>query len=81
MDDKLLMENYLLLLKSTTEVFVHGTLESSNAKVREHLKTSLGKILDSQNRCYNEMVQKGWYKVENVDTNVIGQTLTKVQNS
>ena len=29
MTDKLLMENYLMILKSTVEVYVNGTLESS----------------------------------------------------
>ena len=39
--DKLLMENYLLVLKSTVEVFVHGTLESSNEDIRTTLKSGL----------------------------------------
>lgn len=81
MDDKLLIENYLLLLKSTTEVFVHGTLESSNENVRDVLKRSLGKILDCQHRCYNEMVNNSWYKVQNVDVNCINKTLTKLNNN
>jgi hypothetical protein len=34
MNNQLLLENYLLILKSTVEVYVHGTLESSNEKVR-----------------------------------------------
>ena len=38
MNANLIMENYLLVLKSTVEVFVHGTLESSNPDVRELLK-------------------------------------------
>ena len=32
MNDELLMENYLLVLKSTVEVYVHGTLESLNCE-------------------------------------------------
>ena len=40
MDDRLIMENYLLVLKSCVEVYVHGTLESSNKDVRETLKYS-----------------------------------------
>ena len=35
MDSQLIMENYLLILKSTMEVYVHGTLESSNPDVRD----------------------------------------------
>ena len=66
MNNELIMNNYLLLLKSTTEVYVHGTLESSNEKVRKVLKNSLNDTLDSQNRTFNLMVENDWYKVENV---------------
>ena len=41
MNDQLIMNNYLLVLKSTTEVYVHGTLESSNVDIRELLKEDL----------------------------------------
>ena len=34
MNDKELLDNYLLILKSTVEVYVHGTLESSNENVK-----------------------------------------------
>ena len=79
--DKLLMENYLLVLKSTVEVFVHGTLESSNEDVRMTLKGGLDDIMSCQARTYDEMTKYGWYPVNNVDISTIGETLTKVQNS
>ena len=41
MSDQILMENYLLILKSTVEVYVHGTLESSNNDIRKILKKGL----------------------------------------
>ena len=41
MNDQILLDNYLLLLKSTVEVYVHGTLESTNKPVRNLLKKSL----------------------------------------
>ncbi len=81
MDNKLMLENYLLILKSSTEVFVHGTLESSNEKVRTVLKSTLGQILDSQNKCYNKMVENNWYKVNNIDKEQIDNILNKVNNS
>ena len=80
MDNKLLMENYLLILKSTVEVFVHGTLESSNNDVRELLKSNLNDILTSQANTYNLMTKYGWYQVNNVDESNINQTLNKVSN-
>ena len=66
MNDKLLMENYLLVLKSTVEVYVNGTLESSNQKVRELLKSCLDKTMTSQANTYDLMSQNGWYQVTNV---------------
>ena len=80
MNDRLLMENYLLVLKSTVEVFVHGTLESSNKQVRELLKTCLDKTMTSQADTYDLMSNNGWYQVNNVTTERINQTLTKVNS-
>ena len=80
MNDQLLMENYLLILKSTTEVYVHGTLESSNKDIRELLKSCLDKIMTSQANTYDVMTENGWYQTNNVMPEKINQTLTKVNN-
>ena len=79
MNDKLIMENYLLVLKSTVEVFVHGTLESSNEDMISLLKNGLDEIMSAQARTYAEMTKYGWYTINNVDTTNITQTLNKVQ--
>ncbi len=81
MNDKLLMENYLLVLKSTMEVYVHGTLESSNNSVRDVLKYGLDETAAHQARTYDEMTNYGWYTINNVKSNVISQTLNKVVNA
>lgn len=78
MNDQLIMDNYLLILKSTVEVYVHGTLESSNNDVRMALKDNLNEIMTCQARTYDEMTKYGWYPVNNVDTSTITQTLNKV---
>lgn len=78
MNNQLIMDNYLLILKSTVEVYVHGTLESSNNNVRMTLKDNLIKIMACQAKTYDKMTEYGWYPVNNVDTNVIMQTLNKV---
>ena len=78
MNDELLMENYLLVLKSTVEVYVHGTLESTNSDVRSTLKDNLIETLDCQNNTYQEMVKHGWYPTNNVDTSAITQVFNKV---
>ena len=80
MNDRLMMENYLLVLKSTVEVFVHGTLESSNSDVREVLKSSLNTILSSQANTYDKMTEYGWYNVKNVDSSMISNTLNNLNS-
>ena len=81
MDDRLLMENYLLVLKSTVEVYVHGTLESSNEDIKELLKCGLDSTMNNQKETYEEMTKFGWYQTNNVEKNVIKETLNKVSNS
>ncbi len=81
MSDKLIMENYLLVLKSTVEVYVHGTLESSNNGVRTVLKNGLDTIMNSQNNTYQNMVKNNWYQVNNVDSSIIGATIKKINLS
>ena len=71
MNDKLIMENYLLVLKSTVEVYVHGTLESSNKEIISLLKNGLDETISSQKRTYEEMTKNGWYTIQNVEPNVI----------
>lgn len=79
--DQLLMDNYLLVLKSTVEVYVHGTLESSNEDIRNLLKECLSETLTHQANTYDEMTKYGWYNVKNVEKTQIKETLTNVLNS
>lgn len=81
MNDKLYMENYLLILKSTMEVYVHGTLESSNKEIREMLKNGLDETVNHQAKCYDKMTECGWYTINNIDKKTIKQTLKKVESS
>ena len=78
MNDQLLMDNYLLILKSTMEVYVHGTLESSNQDIRDLLKHGLDETVKHQANTYDEMTKYGWYTVNNVKVSVIKQTLNQV---
>lgn len=80
MKDKLVMENILLLLKGTCEVYVHGSQEASNKKVHEVLKSCLDEMLKMQYDVYNEMTKLGWYEIQNIKSTEIEKTLTKLQN-
>jgi len=79
-NNKLLMDNYLLVLKSTVEVFVHGTLESSNKSVRDSLKNGLDTIMNSQANTYDLMTNYGFYSVSNVSSSEISKTINKVNS-
>lgn len=79
--DQLLMDNYLLVLKSTVEVYVHGTLESSNEDIRELLKECLNDTLTHQANTYDEMTKYGWYNIKNIEKTGIKETLTNITNS
>ena len=78
--DQIIMDNYLLVLKSTVEVYVHGTLEASNQECKSLLKECLNNILDAQEKTYNEMTKYGWYTTQNVESTTIKEILNKIQN-
>lgn len=81
MNDRLLMENILLVLKSTVEVYVHGSLESSNEKVHKVLKNNLDEIIKMQDETYKKMTENGWYMVENIQAKEINKTLKKLNQN
>lgn len=80
MNDKQIMENILLLLKGTCEVYVHGTEEASNKKVHEVLKETLAEILKMQYEVYTKMTECGWYQINNIKSSEIKKTLSQLQN-
>ena len=80
MNDQLIMENYLLILKSTVEVYVHGTLESSNEDIRELLKAGLDNTMSFQADTYDEMTTYGWYEISNIKETQIKQTYNKLKD-
>ena len=81
MNDQILMDNYILVLKSTVEVYVHGTLESSNEEVRSVLRDGLDKTLTAQANTYDKMTEFGWYTINNVKNTDIKQTLKKLEQN
>ena len=80
MSDQLLLDNYLLILKSTIEVYVHGTLESSNEDVRKILKKGLDETLKHQANTYDKMTEYDWYTVNNIDSKEVCKILNKLDN-
>ena len=77
MEDKELMEKELLIVKGVCDLYLHGTIESTTADVPTTFKEALNETLDIQNKIYNLMAEKGWYKTENVEQTKIDSTKQK----
>lgn len=81
MEDRELMEKELLVIKGVCDLYLHGTIESTTAKVHTAFKDALNTSLDIQNKIYNLMAEKGWYTTELADQSKIQQEKQKCQNS
>ncbi len=77
MEDKEIMEKELLIIKGVCDLYLHGTIESSTAEVHTAFKNALDDSLDIQNKIYNLMVERGWYKTDSADQNKISSTKQK----
>ena len=77
MDDRELMENELLVIKGVCDLYLHGTIESPTAEVHQAFQEALEDSLNIQNKLYNLMAEKGWYKTETADQNKINSTKTQ----
>lgn len=77
MDDKQLMENELLVIKGVCDLYMHGTIEATTAEVHCAFKEALNETLNIQNKIYNLMAEKGWYKTETADQTKLGTAKQK----
>lgn len=81
MTDQIMLDNYILALKATVEVYVHGTLESSNKSVRNLLKKCLDDTMTHQADTYDLMTNYGWYNVSNVKAKEIEKTISNLESN
>ena len=80
MEEKDLMEKELLIIKGVCDLYLHGTIESTTAEVHSAFKDALNKSLDIQNKIYNLMAEKGWYKTETAEQPKIDAAKQKFLN-
>lgn len=80
MEDKDLMEKELLIIKGVCDLYLHGTIESTTAEVHSAFKDALNESLDIQNKLYNLMAEKGWYKTEIAEQQKIDTAKQKYAN-
>ncbi|MHB1153005.1 MAG: spore coat protein [Eubacteriales bacterium] len=81
MDDKVIMHTILSNIKSSCDLMLHGSIESTTPKVHNAFKSALNQTLDIQNQIYTEMNQKGWYQTQQEQQQKIDQTKQKYSAS
>ena len=81
MEDRDLMEKELLIIKGVCDLYLHATLEATTAEVHNAFKCALNESLDIQNKIYNLMTEKGWYKAEMVEQEKIDMAKQKFSMS
>lgn len=64
MNDRQIMENILLTTKGACDLYLHGTIESPTAQVRDAFTSALNDTLCMQDTVYQQMASKGWYPSE-----------------
>ncbi len=80
MEDRDLIEKELLLVKGACDLYLHGIIESSTAEVHQTFQDALNTSLNIQNKIYNLMVEKGWYKTELAEQQKIDCAKQKATN-
>lgn len=81
MQDRDLMENELLVIKGVCDLYLHGAIESTTAEVHAAFQDALEKSLNIQNKMYNLMAEKGWYKTETAEQTKIDSAKQKYANA
>ena len=78
MNQKELLTDILSSLKGASDLFLHGSMESSNQNVHETFQNALDETLRMQHETYKLMEKLGYYQNTNVDQNKIMQTKNKI---
>ena len=77
MDNKTVLEGILWDLKCLSDLFLHGTMESSAETLHKTFQDALNDILNLQNDLYNLMSEEGMYSVSQVSETKITKTKGK----
>lgn len=79
MSDRDLIEGELLTIKGICDLYMHGTQESSTFEVHKTFQDALEESLNIQNKLYNLMVERGWYKTDYAEQQKIDSAKQKFQ--
>lgn len=81
MEDRDLMESELLVIKGVCDLYLHGAIESTTAEVHQAFQDALETSLNIQNKIYNLMSEKGWYKTDTAEQQKIDTAKQKFSNA
>ena len=81
MNQKELLSDVLCSLKGSSDLFLHGTIESSNQNVHEAFTNALNETLRMQHETFKLMENMGHYQTQNVEQNKIMQTKQKIDSA
>ena len=77
MQDKLLMQDILMLEKGVCDLYMHGAIESADVNVNETFRSALNDSLSMQDEIYKQMQKKGWYQLKQADESQISSVKQK----
>lgn len=77
MNDQDLLEDILLTVKGSTDLYLHATIEASTQNVKDTFHDALHETLKCQGEIYNKMAQKGWYPQEQAQQQQIDKVKQK----
>ena len=76
MNDKDLLEDILLTVKGASDLYLHGTIESSTPNIHSAFDKALCDSLKMQNEIYSKMQSKGLYPAQQAEqTKILGSTI------
>lgn len=81
MQDKQAMESILLTTKGACDLYMHGTIEASDAKVHQAFDKALNDTLTMSDEIYKKMTAKGWYPTEQVEQQKIEKVKQKFSST
>lgn len=79
MTDRQRMEDLLINTKSACDLYLHGTLESSDERIHTIFDSALKNSLDMQKTIYQKMSEQGWYPAAQAESKQIRQVAQKFQ--
>ena len=81
MEDKIIMNTALTLVKNTCEILMHGAIEASTPKIKTTFTEGLDKFISVQGDIFKDMENAGLYNIENVPETKLNKTFSKYEST